>query len=58
MAGVYLVKNEPFTTSEVITILRNPPQDSQCVSTAPLNARGGEVYVFKPNSADEKGGYS
>ena len=55
MAGVYLVKNEPIATSEVIKILRNPPQDSQCVSAAPLNVRGGEVYVSKPNSTDEKG---
>jgi len=55
MANAYLVKNVPLTTSEAVNILRNPPSDSQCVSAAPLNVRGGEVYVFKPSSADKEG---
>ena len=54
MAGVLLVKNEPFTINEVIKILTNP-EDSQCISSAPINVRGGEAYLFKPKCADEKG---
>ena len=55
MANAYLVKNVPLTTSEAVNILRNPPSDSHCVSTAPLNVQGGEVYVFKPSTADKEG---
>ena len=47
MAGVYLVRNEPFTTSEAIKILTNA-QDNQCISSALINVRGGEAYLFKP----------
>ena len=54
MAVVYSVRNEPFTTSEAIKILANP-QDDQCISSAPINVRGGEAYLFKPKCADEKG---
>ena len=52
--ATYLVKNVPLTTSEAVNILRNPPSDSQCVSAVPLNVQGGEVYVFKPSSADKE----
>ena len=55
MIKAYLVRNTPLTTDEAINILRNPPLDSQCVNAAPLNVRGGEVYVFKSNAADKEG---
>ena len=55
MANAYLVKHVPLTTDEAINILRNPPPDNQCVNVAPLNVRGGEVYVFKPETADKGG---
>ena len=48
------VENETVLVNEAINILRNPIE-SKCISTAPLNVRGGEVYVFKPNSADKEG---
>ena len=54
MANCYMLKSSPLSVNEAINILRNP-SDSKCVSTAPLNVRGGEVYVFKPNSADKEG---
>ena len=54
MANCYMLKNETVLVNEAINILRNPIE-SKCVSTAPLNVRGGEVYVFKPNSADKEG---
>ena len=54
MAGVYLVRNEPFTTSEAIEVLTNA-QDNQCISSPPINVRGGEAYLFTPKCADEKG---
>ena len=54
MAVVYSVRNKLFTTSEAIIILANP-QDDQCISSAPINVRGGEAYLFKPKCADEKG---
>ena len=55
MASSYLVKNIPLTTDEAINILQNPPPDNQCVTAAPLNVRGGEVYVYKPDAAEKKG---
>ena len=48
MASSYLVKNIPLTTDEA-------PPNNQCVTAAPLNVRGGEVYVYKPDAAEKEG---
>ena len=41
--------------SQLVKQTRTPVSYNKCIITAPLNVQGGEVYVFKPISADKEG---
>ena len=55
MAKAVLTKESPLTVNEVIHLLKNCPPVDQCVESAPVDVKGGEVYVFKTNDTDKQG---
>ena len=51
-AGCAFVTNS-LPLSRVIDIFESLPE--VCINRAPVNAKGGEVYVFKPDCPEQKG---
>ena len=52
MAGVAFVTNS-LEISHTLKILESPPD--VCINTAPVNVKGGEVYVFRAQDTDKQG---
>ena len=44
-----------FTISKIINLFKNCPPAEQCVDTAPVDVKGGEVYIFKIDDTNEQG---
>ena len=51
-AGCAFVTNS-LSLSRVVDIFKSLPE--VCINRAPVNAKGGEVYVFKPDCPEQKG---
>jgi len=51
MAKAVLTKESPLIVNdhEVIHLLKNCTPADQSIESAPVNVKGGEVYVFKSN---------
>ena len=47
MATAVLNKKSALTVCEVINLFKNCPPAEQCVDAAPVDVKGGEVYIFK-----------
>ena len=55
MANAALNKDSAFTVSEVINLFKNCPPAEQCVDAAPVDVKGGKVYIFKTDDTDKQG---
>ena len=51
-----LFMKNSLTISEVVEILRNPPENF--VSAAPQKAKAGQVFLFKADSIAQQGKYT
>ena len=50
---VFRVSRSPLQTSEVLSLLLEPPADSRS-TFPPENPKGGEIYIYH-SKAEEKG---
>ena len=55
MAKAVLTKESALTVSEVINLFKNCPSADQCVECAPVDVKGGEIYLFKTDDTDKQG---
>ena len=54
MANAVLNKDSALSVSEVIDLFKNCPPE-QCIDDAPVNIKGGDVYIFKTEDIDKQG---
>ena len=55
MANVVLNKDSALAVGEVISLFKNCPPTEQCADVAPVDVKGGEVYIFKTDEIDKQG---